>query len=156
MYLHLFTLFADGAKAEVPEFQKYALALSISNWFSIEKYWHITVALFNTCSHDISSSSFQKGLGGDTVAALLFHLKYNVTTIMLLNIYTGCPKKCVFRILRAMKGGQNFGPLWAIQVLSEGLGHLGPFWATLCIFGPLQLFGPLWAILGHFGHFWAT
>ena len=71
----------------------------------------------------------------------------------------GVPKKCTFKILRAMMGGRNFGPLWAIQVLSEGLGHFGSLWATLGHFGPLWAtlghfgclghFGPLWAILGH-------
>ena len=60
-----------------------------------------------------------------------------------------------------MIGGRNFGPLWAIQVLSEGLGHFGSLWATLGHFGPLWAtlghfgclghFGPLWATLGHFG-----
>ena len=44
--------------------------------------------------------------------------------------------------------GRSFGPLWAIQVLSEGLGHFGSLWATLGHFGH---FGPLWATLGHFG-----
>ena len=34
-------------------------------------------------------------------------------------------------------GGQNFGPLWAIQVLFEGLGR-GPLWATL---GHNDIFG---------------
>ena len=48
-------------------------------------------------------------------------------------ILQGVPKKCTFKILRAMMGGRNFGPLWAIQVLSEGLGHFGSLWAHFFI-----------------------
>ena len=49
----------------------------------------------------------------------------------------------------------HFGPLWAIQVLSEGLGHFGPLWATLGHFGPLWATLAVWATLGHFGPLWA-
>ena len=54
----------------------------------------------------------------------------------LLELYRVSQKKCTFKILRAMMGGRNFGPLWAIQVLSEGLGHFGSlrahFFGTPC------------------------